>query len=137
MPRFSSKTYEEYILETSRKLGRLKGSLDSTFLDYFRNHSLERLEFSNSIEINYICKTVLEITPELRPFLSQCFVAVIPETEINAVAFYRTEAYDGHIIQVNAGIVNWFSFFLAPFVTASWFLDHETSLNILSRLLSG
>lgn len=122
----AANTYEELVLETSRRLGRLKQTQGAESLKYYATYSLDRLEFSNSIEVDFICKAVREIIPELATFLSGCFVLITPETEINAAALFRDGAYDGRIIILNAGLLNWFTFFIAPLVTAAWFLDHET-----------
>ncbi len=128
MPRFfSSRTYEEYLLETTRRLGRLKGELPKEMVEYYANHPLDTLKFSNSIELNFVCEGIVETVPGIQDFLDTCFFAVTPETLINASAYYRDRAHSGHIIEVNAGIMNWFTFFLAPFVTLSWFLDNDTS----------
>lgn len=125
-PCLAATTYEELVLETSRRLGRLKQPGASELLKYYATYSLDRLEFSNSIEINFVCDTARQLIPALAPFLSQCFVLVAPATDINAAALLKTDEYEGHIIRLNAGLVNWFTFFVAPFVTATWFLDHAT-----------
>ena len=124
---FRAMSYEEYVVETSKKKGTLKKPLPHSELDYYAKNSLATMQFSNSIEINFACVAIHETVRPLRDFLESCYIAVVPETDINAGAHYVNPDYSGHIIDLGAGTLNWFNYFLAPLVTLAWVMDKDTS----------
>ncbi len=134
IPRFSTHSYEEYVLQTSLAKGRAKAPLNDDLLSYYRNHALAALQYSNSIEIDYVYRNIVESDPTLSAFCSQCFVDVSNETDIYATAVYASTSYSGRIIKIDPGLPIRLEFFLAPFVTLSWALDSETPARIKDEL---
>jgi hypothetical protein len=136
VPRHCKRTYEEYVLETSIAKGRMKKPLGGSLLQYYRDHPLASLRHSNSIELDYACRAILDIAPNLGSFLSRCFVGVTVDTDVNASAFYASPEYDGRIIRVDPGLSNWLEFLIAPLVTLSWAIDSETPVSTQPELPS-
>jgi hypothetical protein len=127
---FSEKTYEEYLYDTSRALGRLREGSSKELLRYYADNSLELLSNSNSIEVDLICKNIVSVAPELSDFLADSFVGLGIEAEVNAFAENVGPAYSGHLIELKAGLLVWLHFFLAPLVSGSWFLDESVDRHL-------
>ena len=125
----SEMTYEEYVLETSRRLGRLKGEPTEKELRFYREHPLEELRYSNSIHVNMMCEGIAEIDDAHRALLEDYFIGVEIDwkPDVNAGAFYKKPSYSGHIVALDAGLLNHYRFLLAPFVTLSWVIDADDS----------